>query len=210
MVNQKDKQKMRDFVSQQILDAGRFDITDVYKKGILISQKKELVEDPKTMFVYLHDSKTPLHTYDAHVAQILENHDYISNIFYKNDKDFMVRLGSSGTGRSGKSLKLYTRDEINNMISLRGLEKKVLNKQWNNNSLVYYQPQTAQLQESLREYNMQNVDLDYSHLDSTTFAGSYSQDGVSEDYKLAQEIVTPNEKLTFKGTPDMLSIVPKR
>lgn len=208
MVSKKDKQRMKDFVSQQILDTDRFDILGEYKKGLLISQKKE---DAKTLFVYLHDSKTPLHTYNAHVAQILKNHDFISNVFYKNDKDFMVRLGSSGTGRSGKSLKLYSRDQINNMIHLRGLEKAVLNKQFNNDHLVYYQPETANLQEALREYNMGNVDLDYSHLDSDTYAGSYSQEGVSEDYKIAQEILTPNENLTFKGNGSrLLSIVPER
>jgi hypothetical protein len=215
MVSKREKERMVNFITEKIEESRKYDISRMFKFGISVIQKKTVFESPKSIFVYAHHSKTPLNTFRSHESEISESFDCLSNVFYKNDVDFMVRLGASGNGRNNKSLKQYGHDEINRMISLRGLEKFVLNNQFYGDSLTFYQPQTQRLGESLRQYNMEEVFLDYSHLDSGTHAGNFARDGVSEDYKIANEITDPNPVLGFLGKdystrPIYLSLVPKR
>ena len=49
-----------------------------------------------------------------------------AHIFYKDGELFMVRLGSRGNIKDERSLKLYSKKQIDAMIHLRYLEKAVL------------------------------------------------------------------------------------
>lgn len=116
---------------------------------------------------------------------------FIINIFYKDGKNYMVRLAQRGEiKRRNRSLKKYSHDEINEMIHLRGIEKQVFNSE-NLPFLVYYQPNTKKLNESIILYQMKDVILDYSHIDENHRANGFvNEEEISRDYKIAKKLRT--------------------
>ena len=106
---------------------------------------------------------------------------------YKDGQNFMVRLGSRGNLKGDdRSLKRYEKFDLDKMIHLRGLEKEVLKLQ-EDNTLVYFQPETERLIESVRGYQMRDVILDYSHVDREHRSFGFVEDRSSIDYKIAEE-----------------------
>ncbi len=197
MVSQKEKRQMKEFVEGKLEDTSKYNILQADENHILVIQKPELFENPAELYIALHNKAMTLPNYKKLNAEQLNNGRYFSNIFYKEDELFLVRLGASGHFRGDKSFKNYTNDEINNMVHLRGLEKLALDNQ-SINELAYYQPDTERLEESIRRYNMLDVKLDYSHIPTYDRRHDFVQNKIATDYKLAQEI-TP--KIKAPDTP---------
>ena len=109
-----------------------------------------------------------------------------AHIFYKDGETFMVRLGVRGNIKDPRSLKRYTKAQIDSMVHLRGLEKAVLDM--SGGKLAYYQPATARLEEGIRLYEMVGVVLDYSHIERGDPGYGFARDAVSQDYKEARQV----------------------
>ncbi len=185
---------MSEFISNIIDNSGRYDILERDHSHILIAQKPSLVENPFRMDILLHNFKRNIQGYARLVEErVRQNGDYLSNVFYKDDQNFHVRLGARANFKGdNRSLKHYPEEDQNRMLHLRGLEKEVLFSQ-KSDILAYYQPETARLQESLRGYRMRDVELDYSHRED-------QRDRESIDFKIAEEIfqIPSDGRLKFK------------
>ncbi len=187
MIKKSEKQAMQNFIEDCLVISGRYNVNPCVDNTIYVAQRIN-VENPAEVYIVFNHHKRKISNFNNLVEKISQNSNaFLCTVFYKNDKDFMVRLGSSGKARDDKSLKKYSKKEIDRMIHLRGLEKKMLDF-FPLTPLVYYQPQTARLPESVRSYDMQNVELDYSHLEVDTNQGYHSKNGISIDYKIAQEL----------------------
>lgn len=116
----------------------------------------------------------------------------VAHILPKDDKSYHVRLSFGGFGRKEKSLKNYSHKEREAMLNLRDVEKRVIAS--TGSMLVYYQPETANLEESLRVFSMRDVELDYSHLEDGDHGYSFARDGISENYKIPVELKPLNVK----------------
>ena len=187
MVSKADKKRMKDFVEARLEDSGRYDIKKSDESHILVATKRENAERIIPIDLLLHNRKMPLTELRDLVRNSYSSNILVSNIFYKDGQNFMVRLGSRGNFKGDdRSLKRYTKSDLDKMIHLRGLEKEVLELQ-NDNTLVYFQPKTDRLIESVRGYQMRDVILDYSHVDSDHRSFGFVEDRSSIDYKIAEE-----------------------
>ena len=187
MVSKADKIKMKSFVEARLEDSGRYDIKKSDESHILVATKRENAERIILIDLLLHNRKMAISELRDLVRNSYSSNILVSNIFYKDGQNFMVRLGSRGNFKGDdRSLKRYTKSDLDKMIHLRGLEKEVLELQ-DDNTLVYFQPETERLIESVRGYQMRDVILDYSHVDSDHRSFGFVEDRSSIDYKIAEE-----------------------
>ena len=187
MVSKADKIRMKSFVEARLEDSGRYDIKKSDESHILVATKRENAERIIPIDLLLHNRKMPLTELRDLVRNSYSSNILVSNIFYKDGQNFMVRLGSRGNFKGDdRSLKRYNKVDLDKMIHLRGLEKEVLELQ-DDNTLVYFQPETERLIESVRGYQMRDVILDYSHVDSDHRSFGFVEDRSSIDYKIAEE-----------------------
>jgi hypothetical protein len=101
---------------------------------------------------------------------------------------------------NGRSLDKYTKEQIDDMIELRGLEKKVLEIQKKFNALVYYQPKTERLDECIRLYKMGDVMLQYDHVGRDHRSYGHVHPTKSINYKIAEEFQKIDDgNLRFAG-----------
>lgn len=199
MASQKYIKQMQDYVIGCMEESGKFRAVSTDGNGILISQVGK--DDPAKMYIFTHANPMTIKNYNSKVNALINNEFYVSNVFDKgtdDQKGFMVRLDDSARKRGDKSLKRYNTQELNAMISLRGLEKEVLSLQRPINALTYYQPETERLNESLRQYNMKNVELNYSHIRPDQRAFDFVENRTSLDYKIAEELESGNEFIDFR------------
>lgn len=184
---------MKNFFVSKLEDSLRYNIKSADNSHIFLKQKPEIAENPAEIYIVLHNKKMPVKEYKRLIYSNEREGIYTVDLFYKNGKDFMVRLGGKGHFKGDmKSLKNYSHEKINNIVHLRELEKTVLKDQKEMPALVYYQPPTERIFESLRRYKMENVSLDYSHLTPLDQGYGFAKPGTSLDYKLANEIPEKN------------------
>jgi hypothetical protein len=189
MVSRYQKLRMRQFIADRIEGSARYDILESEFDHLLILQKPDLVENPRHAHIFLHNVKRNI---DEYVAQCRANDTrgtYNSNVFYKDYETFFVRLGGRAHFKGdARSLKHYSDDDINKMIHLRGLEKAALERQQPDDSLIYFQPETDRLEESIRVFSMESVNLDYSHIGPGDPGYGFVRNRPSIDYKIAEEM----------------------
>jgi len=185
MVGKVEKQRMMEFVINRLEDSERYDILEKSESELIIKVKQNIVDKPAPIHVYLHNYKTPIRLFQRTIKQHITNGEYVSNIFYKDGTEFHVRVAEVEALRTEKSLKNYT-DQIERMISLRGLEKSVLKIQ-RNNQLVFFQPKTQRLDEALRGYTLGDVELNYSHIGQGDRGYGFVENRISERYKIPTE-----------------------
>jgi hypothetical protein len=188
MVSLSQKRNMNRFISERFEESKWYNFLECDHSHLLLVQKPELVEFPKEIYIFLHNQKIALADFESSVNFYRRQGRYIGNIFYKDDVNFMVRLAERGNLKGDdRSLKRYTKYLRDRMIHLRGLEKEVLSLQ-SDSTLVYYQPVTERLAESVRGYELKDVVLDYSHVDREHSAFGFVENRVSVDYKIASEL----------------------
>ena len=190
MVTKEERNKMRDFVASRIEDSKRYIIERANDSRLIITLK-DAANAPATIFVDLINKKISVKEYEEIVRENWLNGIWTCPIFYKDGKNFHVRLGARGNFKgNNRSLKEYSNDEINEMIHLRGLEKSVLKIQkGTDKKLTYFQPETARLSESIRWYKIEDIILDYSHLEPRDPKKNFAREGISMDYKIAKEVM---------------------
>ncbi len=221
MVSRAQKQRMRDFTAGLIEESG-YQVLQADESQILLTQDPEKIENPKKMRLLLHSRKIPASDLRRTLIHCRENDLLLSNIFYKDGSNFMVRMAGRGFRKGQeKSLKCYSQEDINKMVHLRALEKEVLELQEDlvepedivSKTLVYFQPETARLEESLRGHHMKPVILDYEHVEMD---GGHRSHGFARgrrksiDYRIAEEIFSVNDRIMFKPSERGIYVVNPR
>lgn len=188
MVSRQDKAKMSRFICDRLEDSSRYNILEREHSHIFVAQRPDLVENPRRIYVVLHNQKVPVRDYQELLRRNREAGILTGNLFFKDDRTYMVRLAERGHLKGDeRSLKHYTKEQRDDMIHLRALENEVLQIQEPNSTLVFYQPETHRLDESIRGYVMEPVELDYSHVTPDHPSYGFVWDTVSKDYRLPSE-----------------------
>ncbi|MBT7902901.1 hypothetical protein HN587_03485 [Candidatus Woesearchaeota archaeon] len=201
MVSRAEKNKMMKFMVHRLEESGLYVIMNQDHEHLVVREKPEEVETPKTIYVVGHNRRRTSDELATLQGTNRSQGVYTAHVFHKKTvhtdpkKDFFIRLMDVSAARYDKSLKNYTWDAIQAMLYLRGLEKDV--GQAYLQMLNYYQPETARLDESVRVFKLDPVNLDYSHLDGKTRIDNLGrevpvfrpQDGPSIDYKLPNETI---------------------
>jgi hypothetical protein len=207
MVSTEQKKRMREFVTGCLEDSGLYNIVKSDISHILVAERPELTEQPRTIDVLTHNYHR---TVRELMSTLRHNHSEgisTAHIFYKDGETFMVRLGRRGKIKDIRSLKQYTKQQIDAMIHLRDIEGVVLER--SGGELIYYQPETARLEEGIRIFEMRRVALDYTHIRPGDSGYGFARDTVSKDYKQAVEIgATTGPIELLVGASGYASIVP--
>ncbi len=182
MTTKKDKRRCLQYLLERVEDSGLYTI---------------LAQDERSLAVEEQDTKRKVcvlvpnfyGTIDAFTQLMRLNQQervYLCPLLYKDGKTAFVRMvDRNHSWRTDKSLKNYSSRQINQMLHLRGIEKAVMESF--GKELHYYQPETSQLDESIRTFHLKPVDLDYSHLGPGDAGYDYAKDRESIDYKLPEE-----------------------
>jgi hypothetical protein len=157
MITKKEKQNMIEFISQVISNNKTYNLVDTKEEGLVLEHSK----DNKPIFLFLHTQETDVDKLNDKVESFYKSDYEVGHILYNNEKDFMRKLTPVEIKEHGKSLKLYSEDEIKKIILLSDLEKNILDM---NTILCYYQPKKNDLNESLQSYYFEDVVLNFSHL----------------------------------------------
>ena len=189
----KERAQMCNYVKSFIEKIPGVEIKNVEENAI-VGYNKEL----ESYFgIAIHNYKRTEDEFKELIRNTKNTGVHLINIFYKNGEDFFVRLAENEAWRQDKSLKKYTEEQINKMLHMRNLEKTALGAC--GNPMLYYQPKTERLDESLRAFNFGPVILDYSHLPENDPKRIYAHNKVSKIYKLPGEIaITDPANLLFQ------------
>lgn len=192
MATKEEKKNMREFIVARLEDSSRYSIlnADKDREKVTVKQKESAEGSPVQIEILLHSRKMPIEEYKNVMSSNYQNGIYTANVFFKDGETFMVRLGSRGHFKGNeRSLKNYSKEIRDKMIDLRELEKQAVEHS-GKKILVYYQPKTQRLEESLRGYKMDNVNLDYSHIKEEDRGFGFVRNSQSLDYKIANENFT--------------------
>src|SRR3989339_710842 len=117
MVSKADKIKMKSFVEARLEDSGRYDLKKSDENHILVATKRENAERIILIDLLLHNRKMAISELRDLVRNSYSSNILVSNIFYKDGQNFMVRLGSRGNFKGDdRSLKRYTKSDLDKMI----------------------------------------------------------------------------------------------
>jgi len=204
MVSTKEKQRAIAFIAGLLEHSENYAILSNSKSGVLVQEKYS--DDSKTINVILANASPSIDSFEELYRASRQSGLYTAPVFYKDRKTAFVRMvDRNRSWRTEKSLKNYSRQEINQMLHLRGIEEAVMNHF--GDELAYYQPETTNLEQSIRKFNLGAVDLDYSHVDRDHQAYGFVKNRESIDYKLPdeKEKITEAAIITFnEQQPDYL------
>ncbi|MBT3297395.1 hypothetical protein HN385_00565 [archaeon] len=200
MVKKKEKARALEFICDQLEDS-IFTIDDTYEYGVEFhcQMQDNSRRDIDLVFANLLPNQS---TYLDLLQDNTRKGIYTAAIFYKDGKSAFARLVDRNPAwRGEKSLKRYTSQQINQMLHLRGMEKKVLGSH-GNERFTFYQPQTVRLIESIRQFNLGDVWLDYSHIDEDDRKFDFVENRKAIDYKLPEELslIDPSASVEFSRT----------
>ncbi len=184
MVSKTEKQRAMRFIAELLEHSENYAIESTSDKEVQVQEKH--ADDNKRIKVVLANALSDINAFNDFYATNHQKGIYTAPVLYKDGKTAFVRMvDRNSSWRTEKSLKHYSRQKINQMLHLRGIEKAVM--EHFGDELTYYQPETTNLEESLRLFNLAVVQLDYSHIGRDHQAYGFVQDRESIDYKLPQE-----------------------
>jgi hypothetical protein len=186
MVSVRDKKQAIDFICGLVEDSKKYLIGSRDNKSIKLKDNPTLRASPRSMEIVMANFLGKPANYKQRVLGNIEDRCYTVPLFYKDGKTAFVRMvDKNSSWRSEKSLKRYTVQEINQMITLRKIEKKLTET---SNCLSFYQPRTNRLIESVRDFNLDSVVLDYSHIEPGDHGYGFVQNKISINYKIPREL----------------------
>ncbi|MBU0457075.1 MAG: hypothetical protein ABH824_05990 [Nanoarchaeota archaeon] len=201
MASTKQKLKATQFICERLEDSGLYVILNKDHEHVSVTQRANLYEKPRDIEVIIPNFLGNIKNFTDRLKNNSHNNKYTASVLYKDGKTAFVRMVERNISwRKDKSLKKYTPQEINRMLHLRGIEKKVI--EYFGKEIIYFQPQTERLQESLREFYLEEVELDYSHLSSNDQSYVFVKNHISIDYKIPQETRTIEPAAEFSFIKD--------
>lgn len=187
MVSQTEKSQAASFICEKLEDSGLYIVQNVLPGKIVVREKTEVREQPRTICTVIANFYQPIAEFRKVFERNQQGNVYTAPMFYKDGKTAFVRLmearKTEDTTETG--LVKYTDPQIQEMISLRGIEKEVL-KDWEA-KLVYYQPETNKTEEALIKFDLGIVHLNYDHLTPSDLGYGFAKNHDSVDYKLPME-----------------------
>ncbi len=190
MVSKKEQRRAATFIAERLEQAEFYEILRKDDTTVVVREKyDDDGEVLKTIQVVIPNVSGTIEDFEQDYRTSRQQGLYVAPVLYKDGKTAFVRMVERNPSwRREKSLKNYTSQQINRMLHLRGIEKAVMGHF--GDDLLYYQPETADLQESLRRFELGSVDLDYSHLSPGDSGYGFATDRASVDYKLPEEAAT--------------------
>lgn len=183
MPTKPEKQQCLQYLCDRLEDSGLYRIIDRAEQAILVREK---AEPGKRIRLFLPNFGGTIPEFREAVQGSQGQDTYVCPILYKDGKTAFVRMvDRNRSWRDDKSLKNYSARRINEMLHLRGKEKVAIGLF--GPELQYYQPETEKLEESVRTFHLQPVDLDYSHLVPGDSGYGFAKDREAIDYKLPEE-----------------------
>ncbi|MFQ5475188.1 MAG: hypothetical protein ACE5DM_05095, partial [Candidatus Nanoarchaeia archaeon] len=177
MVKKKEKERMIEFAAARIGESGEYVV--LAKDFPFLAVRGQ---DGESTMVQCYAGDLTQKDVSAEMRSNRQSRIRTAHLFFKDGKRHFKRLPKGGNNRRNLSLKRYDHEERNRIVNIRGVEKLVLDIE--DMPLVYYQPETARLPESLRVYRMGSVILDYSHIDRDHRAYDFVKTRVSEEYRM--------------------------
>ena len=168
MVSIREKRRMRDYVAEHLEGGG----------SSIISAKGEpnhIVQDGN--LVLLVDKHFGEDRFRRILTQAKGINPNFAILFYKDGKTFFRNAahgeeaglkGNRYKSTLGLSLKNYSQEEINRMITFR--PEELLVEDARKSVIQYYQPKSEGLEEGIVTYKSEPVIFDYSHLPPQGFA----------------------------------------
>ncbi len=192
--------------TQYICD--RLEESDIYtiqrsdgSECLEVTEIQDIREEPRTYAVivanFLKSTSSFTHKSQEYAAQ----KTFVVPVLYKDGETAFVRMvDRNKSWRTDKSLKRYTPQQINHMLHLRKIEKMLMDTF--NPPMVYYQPPTERLEELLRRFTLEPVELDYSHIGPGDSGYGFVHDRDSIDYKLPVEGKAMKEAVYCVAKPE--------
>lgn len=185
MITRAQKSRATQFIAERLEQSEFYEILNRDERSVLIREKE--ADEPRQIKIVIPNFIGSIGAFQQGCRTYRELGIYVAPIFYKDGKTAFVRMVERNLSwRTEKSLKNYSPQEINQMLHLRGIEKAVMGR-WGD-ELAYYQPETTNLEESIRIIELGAVELDYSHIEADHQAYGFVRDRESIDYKLPKEI----------------------
>ncbi len=179
MVTQQQKSQALDYIANLIEQTNIYQIKQATNRSLLA---QEISFDKTKIAITIANFYTPINEFQEQYRENRRNGIFTAPLLYKDGKTSFVRLVDNSTWRADQSLKKYSEQQINEMLHLRGIEKKV--EQLFGQSLTYYQPPTDRLAQGLRTFTLHPVDLDYSHIPIADPRYDFVENRQAIDYKL--------------------------
>jgi len=200
MVSRRDKNRAVTYICGLLEESGLYVIqrADI-ERGVRLREKADVREEPRNISVLIPNFMGRIDNFTSACQSNVMDSVYTASVLYKDGNSAFVRMVERNSSwRTNKSLKRYTPQQINQMIHLRGIEKRVLDS-FPEDRLAYFQPETERLSESLKEFDLTPVILDYSHVDRFHQAHGFVEDRESIDYKLPveTEVIMGSGKIVF-------------
>lgn len=211
MVSRKEKVRALEFLAEMLKRSQKYTIGELDPEHILATT--EISDKKLSISVILANYQGSSRDYLHQVAQNAQRGIFTCPILYKDGKTAFARMVDNNLSwRTDRSLKQYSSQEVNSMISLRKIEKEVL-EQFGEEVLSYYQPSQERLEETLRRISLGEVVLDYSHIGPGDQGYGFVEDRPSIDYKIPEQVSSSNDAAEFIGTKNrkdqrIVSIVP--
>ena len=205
MASVKQRKEAEKYIAAGIERSRRYNIQRVGEGHVLIQEKQELFDQPKTIDIVLANCVGKVRNFvDLH-RQNAGNRIYTAPMLYNDGKTAFVRLlDNNEQYMHDQTLKRYTGNEKEEMLRLRKIEKSVM--QYFGRVVQYFQPETETLPECLRKIRMDVVMLDYCHVDPESDAGRHVHNRASIDFKLPAELenerIYEEVEIGFTASPD--------
>jgi hypothetical protein len=165
MVSRKSRERMKEYVVERLEDSGIHVARDISRDCLQLKTNGE-----KGAYVFLHTSPEGSNDFihgKNGLHRLVYSGNFVSNIFYKDGKNFFVLLDEDTRLALAKTtMKNYPYQEVCKMVDLRDKEREVLRMQ-GSKRLVYYQPDNSsvggRLREGLVSFGFSPVQTSYSH-----------------------------------------------
>lgn len=187
-------EEMIEFIREDLRNKSfSFDLTSDKNRFKFVKQNKQ-----RGLILLTH--QMPLKEFIALHNLNKREFGYSLSIFYKDGETFFKRMVDSSSYRADKSLKNYTLNDINHIISLTVQERYSMmgfspslvdnfsQMDLTDKVLYYYQPKTQRLIESVRKFRPEAVELDYSHIKPKDKGYGFSKNGLSKTYFFLKDL----------------------
>lgn len=187
MVSRKDKNHAISFICGLVEDSNKYRIQSRNHQSIQLQDDPTMEPSPRDMEIVIANFLPKVDAFRKRVGNNSRARRYTVPLIYKDGKTAFARMVDfNRSWRTDKSLKNYSSYDVNRMISLRNIEKVVFQRI---KTLSFYQPESDRLPESIRDFELEKVVLDYSHLKPGDQGYGFAQNRFSIDYKLLHELM---------------------
>jgi hypothetical protein len=173
VVKKSQRQRMLTFITELLEESPKYAILESKNQHIFVSKPEH--HEKYAVLLHAGTKNETMKRIKKYCDELIQSNVRIAHVFYKDYENFFISTKTHHPKEKGgeqlESLKKYSQEQLNKMITLRDTEEFAILKnirfyenQPHYDILTYYQPKTERLEESLRLFNLKPVFFDYSHL----------------------------------------------